>query len=292
MLSTTARTYRRDRSYLFHPCHCGGEEFRRSRLLTFSTCEVVRCIQCGQRRTYPEPGRGDVLSIYKVGAAAEKYDPATANDPEHMRMWAQFSKQMLDELEPFAPQRGRLLDVGCNFGELLVPARERGWQAEGLEITPSNVARLRSLGFMVYDRPIEGASEIEDDRFDAVVSNNVLEHVVRPEKFLAGIARVLKPGGMLYLGLPIFWGPIPVILKREKWYSLLPEEHVWQYSQSDVLGLVKRAGFRVLWHRRGCSGFWGTLSARPKDVARWLVYKSIKWLGLGDFIALVARNEK
>lgn len=42
----------------------------------------------------------------------------------------------------------------------------------------------------------------KDDSIDAVVTTAVLEHVLYPEKVAAEIARVIKPGGLLYSELP------------------------------------------------------------------------------------------
>ncbi len=42
----------------------------------------------------------------------------------------------------------------------------------------------------------------EDDKFDLVVLNFVLEHTVHPEKVLSEINRVLKPDGVFYFSIP------------------------------------------------------------------------------------------
>ena len=41
-----------------------------------------------------------------------------------------------------------------------------------------------------------------DGFFDAIICNAVLEHVENPEEVVAEFARVCKPGGALYLGVP------------------------------------------------------------------------------------------
>lgn len=42
----------------------------------------------------------------------------------------------------------------------------------------------------------------DDDQFDLVISIDVLEHVFEPEKAIAAISRVLKPGGMHVFSIP------------------------------------------------------------------------------------------
>ena len=43
---------------------------------------------------------------------------------------------------------------------------------------------------------------VGDGHFDAVICNAVLEHVMNPEEVMAEFARVTRPGGVLYLGVP------------------------------------------------------------------------------------------
>jgi SAM-dependent methyltransferase len=48
----------------------------------------------------------------------------------------------------------------------------------------------------------DGAIPYEDGAFDIVYSDYVLEHVEQPEKFLAEVFRVLKPGGAFHFRTP------------------------------------------------------------------------------------------
>ncbi|MDX8412001.1 MAG: class I SAM-dependent methyltransferase [Mariprofundaceae bacterium] len=59
----------------------------------------------------------------------------------------------------------------------------------------------------------------EDNRFDAVLSFETVEHMGSPETFVAEIGRVLKPGGELLLSCPnIVWEPI-------HWFAAIFELH-------------------------------------------------------------------
>ena len=46
---------------------------------------------------------------------------------------------------------------------------------------------------------------VEDERFDVVVCTQVLEHVPEPLSVLRELARVLKPGGTLYISAPLYY---------------------------------------------------------------------------------------
>jgi SAM-dependent methyltransferase len=94
---------------------------------------------------------------------------------------------------------GRLLDVGCGQK----PYRDVFDVSSyiGVEIdSPANRKSKRADYF--YDgRHLPFA----DHEFDAVLCNQVLEHVFEPEEFVAELLRVLKPGGILLLTVPFVW---------------------------------------------------------------------------------------
>jgi SAM-dependent methyltransferase len=43
-----------------------------------------------------------------------------------------------------------------------------------------------------------------EDTFDIVVASHVLEHIDKPEKGIMELHRVLKPGGIIIVGVPIY----------------------------------------------------------------------------------------
>ena len=103
------------------------------------------------------------------------------------------------------PSPGRVLELGCGPGDLWVENLDRvpeGWSIKLTDASPGMVseaeARLgsdRRFTFGVAD-----AQEIpfEDRTFDAVVANGMLYHVPDRDRAFSEIARVLKPGGILY----------------------------------------------------------------------------------------------
>lgn len=123
---------------------------------------------------------------------------------------------------------GSLLDVGC--GGKPYEALFRVDEYVGLEIdTPEN--RLKNKANFFYDGD---TFPFPEQTFDAVLCNQVLEHVFNPEKFLAEIHRVLKPGGIMLLTVPFVW-----------------DEHQqpWDYARYSSFGLkslLEKNGFKVL----------------------------------------------
>jgi len=132
---------------------------------------------------------------------------------------------------------GRLLDVGCGSQPYrsLFPA----CAYTGLDI---DSPRTRALG--VADAYYDGHRfPFDDGRFDAVLCNQVLEHVFNPAEFLTEVRRVMAPGGRLLLTVPFVWDE---------------HEQPWDYARYSSFGLrslLEQHGFRVLRQRKLMADF-------------------------------------
>jgi SAM-dependent methyltransferase len=112
------------------------------------------------------------------------------------------------DIERFVDLSGkRALDVGCQCGALAVALAESGALVTGLDVEEKLLegARARARGYGASATFVKGVGErlpFEDRAFDLVTMVDVIEHVEDTEKSLAECARVLAPGGVLYLQAP------------------------------------------------------------------------------------------
>jgi SAM-dependent methyltransferase len=111
--------------------------------------------------------------------------------------------ELLEAIERIQGRPGRLLDVGCGIGTELEVARDRGWQARGIEHSPAllKVARASGLDVMVMPLAI-GDAGFPAASFDCVTVNHALEQVPRVRPLLATVRRVLRPDGLLFISVP------------------------------------------------------------------------------------------
>lgn len=109
-------------------------------------------------------------------------------------------------------------DVGAGDGiiDLALSIKGRPAKLVGFDVRPTDVDALRrAAGVAGVANELPEAlsfarSEIDglpapDDYFDVVVTWSVFEHVSQPVRMLTEIARVLKPGGVLFLQLWPFY---------------------------------------------------------------------------------------
>ena len=94
----------------------------------------------------------------------------------------------------------RMLDLATGPGYVAARAAERGASVVGVDVAEAMIALAGGLhpglDFRqadVHELPFEAGS------FDAVVGNFLILHLGRPEQAMAGVVRVLRPGGRLAL---------------------------------------------------------------------------------------------
>lgn len=199
--------------------------------------DIVRCGACGHMQLAEFPS-ADALSRAYATAASEDY-------VEEERGQRATARATLERIERHAPQRGRILDLGCWVGYVLAEARELGWQATGVEPSEfaSGYARER-LGLDVLKDDLFTA-DLPAGAFDAVVLGDVIEHLVHPGEALDRIDELLAPGGVLYLALPDS-GSALARRMGARWWSVLPT-HVQYFTRESMAVLLRRHGYEPLW---------------------------------------------
>jgi SAM-dependent methyltransferase len=200
----------------------------------------VRCDECGLVFVNPHLDESVVLDQYRTAETNDLWFDVLTSDRQLALDREKFG-EILELLEPYRGA-GRLLDVGCSIGLFLDLARERGWRGVGLELAPRALGHARNVfGLEVLDMPLADA-DLESGAFDAVALLSVLEHTVHPGDLLGECARVLRPGGALYVIVPNVESLACRVLRGEA-RTFDGRNHVVYFSASTLTALLAKAGF-------------------------------------------------
>lgn len=116
---------------------------------------------------------------------------------------------VVDLAARYAPPPGRLLDFGCGTADVAALARDRGYDAYGVDTFLGVGASAENLAIAtarigsraVAITPNE-PMPFDSGFFDVVASNQVFEHVADLENVCHEIARVTRVGGILLALMP------------------------------------------------------------------------------------------
>ena len=108
--------------------------------------------------------------------------------------------------ESFKPLAGkRVADIGCGAGLLAEPLARLGATVTAIDAAPENIAvaaaHAADQGLSI-DYRCGGVEALAGESFDMVTSMEVIEHVADPAPFVAGLAELLQPGGLMILSTP------------------------------------------------------------------------------------------
>ncbi len=135
---------------------------------------------------------------------------------------------------------GRLLDVGCGNGRYLRTMRSLGWQVEGVELNRQSAEFCRSTGLSVHNGDLASA-QFPSASFDVITARHVIEHIPTPQRFMAELARLLKPGGRLVVETPNF-SSLGWALFGTRWYATGIPYHLMLYSPGNLALLAGQHG--------------------------------------------------
>jgi SAM-dependent methyltransferase len=230
---------------------CGGPLDERSVLEGFDRLygtpgeySVAICPRCGSGRTLPLVSSDKLGALYpsQYNAYALPENPvlrSLATALFERRYRRALRSGPLGVLAERAP--GRLLDVGSGRGDLGVVLRRSGWQVAGLEPSTEAVAEARKRG-VESQRGTLTEGPRPEGRYDAVVFNHSLEHVVEPFEDLSTARQLLEPGGLVLISLPNF-GSWQARRFGSRWFHLDLPRHRTHFTERGLETLLRRAGF-------------------------------------------------
>lgn len=179
----------------------------------------------------------------------------------------------LRSLLEFKLPPARVLEIGCAHGGFVAMLRQAGFDASGLELSPS-IVRLATDTFRVpvLTGPIEDQS-IPAGSLDAIVMMDVLEHLAEPVATLRVCMELLKPDGILLIQTPAYPEGMTLgqlDLQKHKFPQMLDKnEHLFLFSKAAAGELFRRVGMPHIEFVSAIFGFYDmSLVASPGRLRR------------------------
>lgn len=196
----------------------------------------------------------DPRELDKFGEVAHRWwDPNSEFRPLH-----DINPARLAWIDGNAGLKGKqVIDVGCGGGLLSEGMAAMGAQVTGIDLSERalSIARLHLFesGHAIDYRLIsaEAMAEEAPSRFDLVTCLEMLEHVPDPASTVAACARLVKPGGQVFLST-INRNPkayLLAVVGAEYIFNLLPRgthDYTRFLKPAELARLCRSAGLEVL----------------------------------------------
>lgn len=191
----------------------------------------------GTRRPFLSYVASDVDNAARWSETLEELQEENAHT-HFIEIWTR--RAMLARLGAL-PRSPTVIDVGCSAGYLLKDLRASVPDATlfGADLTASGLRR--ALAIVPQARLLQAdacALPLADASVDAVVSENVLEHVPDDERALAEIFRIMRPGARAVIVVPLDPG------SYDYYDRFLGHER--RYGRGELARKARAAGLEVL----------------------------------------------
>lgn len=221
------------------PCLICGEQADRFLGAVDARYSLWGCPACSFYFTWPRPTPEDLVAFYNeqedYNRTPSPLDPATAS-----RRAGEWERR----IRSAHPQPRRILEIGCQRGDLLYGLRQRGYTVEGADVceTGRDFA-ARHYGLTVYPGTLPPAAK--EGTYDGIIMSHVIEHVLSPVDVLTDVARFLAPGGVVCIetpGLDTFLFDI----FGTRYNMVRPPEHISFLTRRCMRALFDRCGLETI----------------------------------------------
>jgi len=209
----------------------------------------MSCANCATLYISPRPTPEQLLGFYRDGESVKFWSTEFYRQTAEARREKMFRPRarIVSELAGKGGfgREATFVDVGAGYGILLEEIQKLNVFRDivGVEPGPVMADICRQRGFRMLQKVAEDVSP-GDCQADAATSFEVIEHVFDPHLFLAGIRRLMRPGGKLLLTTLTSDGfDIQVLWEHSN--SAHPPHHLNLISTKGMELLLARAGLKL-----------------------------------------------
>lgn len=207
------------------------------------TFSVGQCVQCEHIHLLASFSDSEITGIYSRYYPRSTYDVESHKPHQEVHSIRAWLSGEYCHAFRWVPKNIRVLDIGCGFGETLGYHRARGCDVYGVE-ADENIRRISSRYGYNVNVGLFDPLLYEENYFDYVTLDQVIEHVRDPVSTLQGVLRILKPGGTAILTTPnaAGWGRM---VFGNRWLNWHVPYHLHYFSRKSMALAADLAGLTV-----------------------------------------------
>jgi SAM-dependent methyltransferase len=201
---------------------------------------ILRCRDCGLVYVSPQPTQEELPKFYE-----SLYDVDDAAETAEIRSLGLIERQVAEIVQRLKPEGGRLLDIGCGYGQFLSTMASDCWDLTGLELSESAAAHaVTAVPSATIQQGDIDSADFPDEHFDCIVLIAVMEHFKDPKAALARYSKWLKPGGVVVMVVPY----ITAFIQAQKFLPASPirfeaPRHLFDFSPKTLPRYLREAGY-------------------------------------------------
>ena len=234
---------------------CGLDEtqvlFRKKDKFGISQDEfhVVECQRCGLLYVNPRPTIEEMGRFYpetyswKETLEADSFLTRLVRGLEKGYRYHLLKNEASKVVKFTERNAGRVLDIGCGTGDRLDVWRSKGFEAYGVETSPSADYARDHLKLNVVRGDLFSA-RFPDQFFDLIMLYNVLEHTHSPGAVCQEVHRILKKNGCLIIQVPNK-DSLQGKIFGKRWAAFDVPRDLYYFNIKTLQNLLEEIGFRV-----------------------------------------------
>ncbi len=238
----------------------------------------MKCRICGSDRLslYYTQGNSEEYKFYicsdctavnydlSGGLNQEKYTSSYLDPNDESNKININQRETYNHIIKHFPKPGKMLEIGCGNGKILLLMQSNNWQVSGIELSEDyakEITKRFKIKVDVLNFIDDNISDIND--LDLVVMRHVLEHLPDPILALKRIHSMLKPGAHALMEFPNiealdfkvkrFLNKIGV--HKKKYRTNFKPGHCNEYNKQSFNKLAEICGFELV--------SWATYSGKP-----------------------------
>lgn len=148
----------------------------------------------------------------------------------------------------------KFLDIGCGEGWALAYFHAKGWEVKGLDFSTYGCESINPdmAQFIESGNVYDNIKKLADspEKYDVILLDNVLEHVLEPEEFIQGLPNMLNSDGILIIEVPNDFSILQKYLyeqeKIDRAFWVAIPDHISYFNANGLKSLMKANGWELI----------------------------------------------